>query len=67
MAARRSAEQGGREIDATVESTGHLPGHYDNAEQSCGGIAPDDCCGHCPDCLEALDDERQLYGEDGAF
>lgn len=36
-------------------------------EDICGGIAPDDCCGQCPDCLDALDDERQLYGEDGAF
>lgn len=66
MAVRKSPERVGREIDAAVESTGHLPG-YNDAEQVCGGIAPDDCCGHCPDCLDALDDERQLYGEDGGF
>ena len=33
-------------------------------EDVCGGIAPDDCCGMCPDCLDAADDWREINGDD---
>lgn len=43
--------------------TTYQGGLYD-PEESCGGIAPDDCCGSCPDCQEALDEWRQMNGDD---
>jgi len=33
-------------------------------EEACGAVSPDDSCGSCPDCLDAIDDWRELNGED---
>jgi hypothetical protein len=29
----------------------------------CNGYSPDTYCGSCPDCVEALQEEEELYGE----
>lgn len=33
-------------------------------EEVCGAMSPDDSCGTCPDCRDAIDDWRELNGDD---
>jgi hypothetical protein len=35
----------------------------EEAFRGCDGYSPDTYCGSCPDCVEALQEEEELYGE----